>query len=112
MTNGRRPRQGPAAVNTSNEPQQSDQDLWRRRALRLPPCGCSALAHDELNCLRLALRQAVMRSASGMNSLQSRITSPVQRSAASEACAAAGLVPAITINRVSAPAIAHSSDRD
>ena len=53
-----------------------------------------------------------MRSASGMNSLHSRITSGVQRSAASEACAAAGLVPPATINTVSTPAIAHSSDRD
>ncbi len=69
-------------------------------------------AHDGVNCLRLDLRQATMRSASGMNSLQSRITSGVQRSAASEACAAAGWVPAATINNVSTPAIAHSSDRD
>jgi len=53
-----------------------------------------------------------MRSASGMNSLHNRITSGVQRSAASEACAAAGLVPAATINTVSTPAIAHRSDRD
>ena len=53
-----------------------------------------------------------MRSASGMNSLHSRITSGVQRSDASEDCAAAGLVPAATINNVITPAIAHSSDRD
>ena len=117
MMNGRPP-SGPAAVNTSNGAAAVlgaaglDQDLWRRRALRLPPCGCRALEHDGLNCFRLDLRQAVIRSASGMNSLQSRITSGVQRSAASEACAAAGLVPAATINSVSTPAVAHSSGRD
>jgi hypothetical protein len=117
MTNGRPP-SGPAAVNTSNGAAAVlgaaglDQDLWRRRALRLPPCGCRALEHDGLNCFRLDLRQAVMRSASGMNSLHSRITSGVQRSAASEAWAAARSLLAATINTVSTPAIAHSSDRD
>lgn len=51
-----------------------------------------------------------MRSSSGMNSLHRRMTSGVQRSAASEACATAGFVPPATINTVSSPAAAHSSD--
>jgi hypothetical protein len=76
------------------------------------PPDFSALRHVGDNCRRLALRQTTMRSASGTYWLHSRITSGVQRSAASEACAAAGLVPPATINTVSTPAIAHSSDRD
>ena len=51
-----------------------------------------------------------MRSSSGMNSLHSRMTSGVQRSAASEACAAAGLMLPATIKTVKSPAAAHSSD--
>ena len=53
-----------------------------------------------------------MRSASGMNSLHSRITSGVQRSAASEACAAAGLVPPATTDTASTATAAQSSNRD
>jgi hypothetical protein len=53
-----------------------------------------------------------MRSASGMNSLQSRITSGVQRSAASEAWAPAGFVPTATIKTVSIPAMTHKIERD
>jgi hypothetical protein len=50
-----------------------------------------------------------MRSGSGTNSLHSRITSPVQRSAASEDCADAGLLANTAIVRNPA---AHSADRD
>ena len=53
-----------------------------------------------------------MRPSSGTNSLHSRITSGVQRSAASAACAAAGFAPPATINTVRSPAAAHSSDRE
>ena len=53
-----------------------------------------------------------MRSASGMNSLHSRITSGVQRSAASDACAAAGLAPAAAITIARKADAAHSSSRD
>src|SRR5262245_37884688 len=62
--------------------------------LLLPPVGCRALEHDGLSCRRLTLRHFTMRSASGTNSLHSRITSGVQRSAASGACADAGVDPA------------------
>jgi hypothetical protein len=53
-----------------------------------------------------------MRPSSGTNSLHSRITSGVQRSAASAACAAAGFAPPATINPVRSPAAATSSDRE
>src|SRR5436190_2812369 len=75
------------------------------------PLGCSALRHDGLSCFRLTFRHWTMRSASGTNSLHSRITSGVQRSAASDDCAAAGVGPA-TSNSARVPAAADSSAPD
>src|SRR6185503_5883087 len=71
-----------------------------------PPPLVSAVRQAVDNWRRLAFRQTTMRSASGTNSLHSRITSPVHLSAASEACAMAGRAPATASNRVSTPAAA------
>jgi hypothetical protein len=80
-------------------------------AVLVPPLGCKALEQDGLSCRRLTLRHFTMRSASGTNSLHSRITSGVQRSAASGACADAGVDPAA--NKIArAPAAAPSSAPD
>jgi len=65
----------------------------KRNRLRF---GDSVSAHSGLSWRRLAFRQPVIRSASGINSLHNRITSGVQRSAASEVCAEAGIVSAIS----------------
>ena len=55
--------------------------------------GASALRHDAVNWRLLVFKQFTIDSTSGTNSLQSRITSPVQRSCASELCAITRLPP-------------------
>jgi hypothetical protein len=53
--------------------------------------GNSAFKHDASSWSLLAFRQITIESASGTNSLHSRITSPVQRASASALCATAGI---------------------
>jgi hypothetical protein len=59
----------------------------------------------------LAFKQTTIESASGTNSLHSRITSSVQRSWASALCAVAGLPPTAT-NITSDPAAMPQSNRE
>jgi hypothetical protein len=59
----------------------------------------------------LAFKQTTIESASGTNSLHSRITSSVQRSWASALCAAAGL-PLTATNIISDPAAMPQSNRE
>jgi hypothetical protein len=59
----------------------------------------------------LAFKQTTIASASGTNSLHSRITSPVQRSCASALCAVAGFPLIATNNTTSDPAAMTKSHR-
>src|SRR5665647_109376 len=73
--------------------------------------GDNASKHSALSWRRLIFRQTTIRSASGTNSLHSRITSGVQRSAALAAWAQAGVTSAVTSKPTTSQIAAQSRGR-
>jgi hypothetical protein len=95
------------AVNTSGAP--AFRTFFFGDAANASDCGGtgnSAFKHDASSWSLLAFKQTTIESASGTNSLHSRITSPVQRASASALCAAAGIaLPIMSDAAISAAAM-------